>query len=43
MAPKHIIGHFSVNSFLAVDCTGTDNQTQQTEKIHKNWSRYETR
>jgi len=27
MSTRHITGHFADESFQAVDCTGTDNQT----------------
>jgi len=34
---RHIICHFRDESFQAINCTGTDNRTQnEREKIHKN-------
>jgi len=32
---RHITGHFGDESFQAIDCTGTDNQTDNKQKIHK--------
>ena len=37
---RHTTGHFRDESFQAIDCTGTDNQTKETKHYTSNTNTY---